>query len=287
MPPEAPRKDIRNAKLFRLLRPEFVHKFSKPLCSDAFSPATKHDKSHNEEVIQATEFLFKDTIPKFAKELAVLWSQEDMRANFRNFRLGELLHSRGINIRYLGLILATVENDATISNPVLSVLFVVEMVARVIKNTIRTKLREKMKGKNIPFLLTRSPNSYILFKSSKELRIPVEEPYRRLVIEYLNLVFGDTMQSELYWNNSIRSDIKRIFTGFRLKAEEDEFHFSLKQLIGNYSAAVPGMTDTVASGKAILFARVRRLAGLKFSSLFEKELAEREGKLDGDRPFGM
>jgi len=34
----------------RLLRPEFVRAYPKPLCSDAFSPATRAEKEHNEEV---------------------------------------------------------------------------------------------------------------------------------------------------------------------------------------------------------------------------------------------
>jgi hypothetical protein len=36
-PPETPRKDIPNAHLYYLLRPEFVKSYSEPLCSDAFS----------------------------------------------------------------------------------------------------------------------------------------------------------------------------------------------------------------------------------------------------------
>ncbi len=36
-PPEEPKKGIQGAHLFRLLRPEFVKEYEKPLCSDAFS----------------------------------------------------------------------------------------------------------------------------------------------------------------------------------------------------------------------------------------------------------
>jgi hypothetical protein len=65
----------------------------------------------------------------------------------------------------------------------------IEIVARVLKNNIRLRLRERM----------------------KKLKKPLEEPYRRLVINYMNLVFGNSENSEKYWNLCIKDDIQRNF----------------------------------------------------------------------------
>ena len=45
MPPETPDSRFVNGHLYRLLRPEFVMKYSRPLCSDAFSGFIIHDKN--------------------------------------------------------------------------------------------------------------------------------------------------------------------------------------------------------------------------------------------------
>jgi hypothetical protein len=64
-----------------------------------------------------------------------------------------------------------------------------QMCSRVVKNKLRKLLRKKM----------------------KKLKVPLEEPYRSLVISYLNLVLGDSEASEEYWNNNIKRALKRQF----------------------------------------------------------------------------
>jgi hypothetical protein len=84
---------FQNGHLHRLMRPEFVGKYSKPLCSDAYSGFIMHDpkmvcicylerkigrgmicvfvimSEHNSEVIGAPEHLMKVVIPEFGKLL--------------------------------------------------------------------------------------------------------------------------------------------------------------------------------------------------------------------------
>ena len=67
------------------------------------------------------------------------------------------------------------------------------MIARCIKNNLRWKLREKM----------------------KLIALPLEEPYRRLVIDYFNLVFGNTRISEEYWNQWLKKDLEVNFVDVR------------------------------------------------------------------------
>jgi hypothetical protein len=70
-PPEFPnRKASRQQIFYYFLRPEFLLKYSKPLCSDALSGfiSTKYDSNNEkyiEDIKQATNYLKKSTIPQF------------------------------------------------------------------------------------------------------------------------------------------------------------------------------------------------------------------------------
>ena len=60
-PPTA-EADVRKTFLYKVFRPELVKRFHKPLCSDAFSPFARSDpkrKEHEEEVMEATDYLFQ------------------------------------------------------------------------------------------------------------------------------------------------------------------------------------------------------------------------------------
>jgi hypothetical protein len=116
-----------------------------------------------------------------------------------SFRLTETIHSRGVNCRYLGLIRRHIEEQE------FRLIILIEILARVIKNNLRLKLRLKMQS----------------------LKRPLEEPYRRLVIKYLNLIFGDSAASEAYWNDHLKLDMKRNFI-MSLTQEECDPSYSLK-----------------------------------------------------------
>lgn len=72
-PPEAPMVNYPgNSVFYNLLRPEFLKKYPKPLCSDAFSGWIANDpnrKQLNADVEEATAYLFKVVIPEFAKKM--------------------------------------------------------------------------------------------------------------------------------------------------------------------------------------------------------------------------
>lgn len=104
--------------LFKLLRPEAVLKHPKPLSSDAFSGfsqcrmcktnACGHcSKVFNEEVQQAAMVVLRDRIRELARQLvdgSVSISDSD--------QLCSVLHSKGINLRYLGLLRASIRSLA-------------------------------------------------------------------------------------------------------------------------------------------------------------------------------
>lgn len=172
--------------LFQHLRPEFVVKYPKRLCSDAFSPfiILKEPFSNVKELVdevnmihkdikEATQFLFEKTIPGFVD---VLQSYEDQILPYLN--LTHELHFYGINVRFLGKIFSICEKRKIYF---WSYKIVVEMIARVLKDKINRLLRDKM----------------------KEFRYTGEGIYRREVIDFLNLIFSDDEESNFLWNHDI------------------------------------------------------------------------------------
>lgn len=98
-----------NMHLYRLLRPEFVASYEKPLCADAFSgfmdPSAPNYKTDHDEVKEATRFLLTVQIPNFGKELCRMITEESrlsLDGSITKFRLTEALHRAGINVSFLG-----------------------------------------------------------------------------------------------------------------------------------------------------------------------------------------
>lgn len=127
----------------------------------------------------------------------------------------------------------------------------------MIKNLLRLQLREKM----------------------KQLKFPLEEPYRRLVIEYLNIVFGESEGSDEHWNTVLKENAKKFYVCCLTKEElSNEFH--TKSILTSFSS--PEM-----DGKYLLFHRIKTMTGLKFSSQVLKELRENPNcwAPRGEKPF--
>lgn len=79
-----------------------------------------------------------------------------------SLRIGPDLHSNGINVRHLGHLISYV-NKIDHPNSLAAIVVVhIEMCTRILKGMIRKKLRTKM----------------------KEIKLPVEEPYRFDVFEW-------------------------------------------------------------------------------------------------------
>lgn len=240
MPPEFPKPGIKMAHLFRLLRPEYVRTFPKPLCSDAFSGFIRmhNPEQHNAELEEATRNLITNVVPDFAPELAKLIAEAKRKGDLENFRLTEAVHSRGINIRHLGILRShMVDQDGR-------TLLFVEMCARVVKNNLRLRLRERM----------------------RKLKLPLEEPYHRLVIDYMNLVIGHNDQSEEYWAKNLKTSLVRKFEG-ALNAEEAEDDYALKCVLDYFS-------DNSMDGKLLLFNRIQKICGLKFTHRVNEEFSK-------------
>jgi len=182
-PPEPPTH--RGAYLYRLLRLELVRKHSKPLCSDAYSPMINIGiENHNFEVNEAYQNLIDNIIPKFAETIQNV--HDSQSAVFTTFKdISKLLHSEGINVRLLGKVRSLI----TLQNPRLASLM--ECTVRTLKSLVRELLRREMKRSHLPS----------------------DYPYRKTVLNFLNLIFGDysSPKTNEFWNKILRPKMEKKF----------------------------------------------------------------------------
>jgi hypothetical protein len=183
-----------NMHLYRLLRPEFVASYEKPLCADAFSgfmdQSTPNYQEDHEEVKDATRVLITVTIPNFGKELCRLVTEEarlSADGSISKFRLTEALHRGGINVCFLGRVFDYPLLGKLV--PHAKDLILCEAVARVVKNLLRQKMRERV----------------------RELSAPLEKPFVYLVVQVLNDIFGSpdsNPTTQMYWRRYIPARLR-------------------------------------------------------------------------------
>jgi hypothetical protein len=203
LPPESPNRMFQNPHLSRLLRPEFLKVYDKLLCSDAFSgfiQGTPDEDEITADVHEATRYLRETHIPKMAMRIYEMMKETRLEKPLEKFRLTEAMHAMGINCRYAGIV------RKHIKDPECRKFILAEVVARAIKNNLRWRLREQ----------------------HQLLKLPLEEPYLRLVIDYLNLVFGNTPKSDEYWDTFLKKDIMHNFEAVLTHEEETSPNFHLK-----------------------------------------------------------
>jgi hypothetical protein len=126
--------------LYQHFRSQFVQNYPIPLSSDAYSNferGSEEANQHKREINAATEYLICTCIPNFARELCLTLDRAlTSGVSLNKFRLTELLHSNGINVRYLGLVAKHCEVYDY------QTLLLAEMAARVVKNDLRSRLRK-------------------------------------------------------------------------------------------------------------------------------------------------
>ena len=235
MPPVTP-TGVPGGHLYMLFRPEFVKKYKKPLCSDAYSRFVQNQpdrEEHKKEVDEATEHLLNSVIPEFSVTLVkTLDETKELRGDFTSFRLTEYLHSFGINVRYLGQVLLHMPNK---TNGAYRTFLIVEMVARVAKNMVRTLLRGAMKC----------------------IEVPIDEPYRKEVIQTLNRIFGKPNDYKQCWQK-IRQGVLQKFGIFNLQ---------LLNFPADLRAHIFGQHEEKnVDFPFLLFTRIQQMMGFKFTA---------------------
>lgn len=216
-----------NPHLYRIFRPEFIKNYPIPLCSDTFSGfvANHNPKDHIQEIKEATHYLLYDLIPNYAKQL------NSSQNNYSEMlTIKQSLHKKGINMYFMGILRGHI-SDSKVKKYLL-----IEMIARSIKHEINCRLRTKL----------------------KELRIALQRPLICHIVDYLNLVFGQSKESSVYWNTILKDKINLNYPHALSKSELDS-NFDLKSHIDTFEDI------------CLLLKIVSRFNLFKWSSLAEKE----------------
>ena len=190
-PPEAPVANANPGKIFyQLLRPELVRQQKIPLCSDAFTGFCRYDGKMTQycaQVSQVTNHLYFKIIPEFAEYLGEIgYELEFVSMDILEFRkrvnLVVDLHRNGINVRHLGR-LRFVSTSPLVRKVLLS-----ECVFRVLKNSVRSQMRELLSSLLLP---RASPFQQLLVKTYNSVLQNEEEFWEVFVAGKLREKFGD------------------------------------------------------------------------------------------------
>jgi hypothetical protein len=137
-----------NGFLYRLFRPEFVKHYGNSLCSDGFTVVVAKHPKFNEDLVDAEKYLLEKCVPACSELLdryCVVAIKKNMVIPGKyTFDICRTLHERGINARYMGI----VYKHCKIAES--RILLLIEMAARIIKQTLREKIRERMSDLKIP-----------------------------------------------------------------------------------------------------------------------------------------
>mmetsp|Transcript_40667 Transcript_40667/g.127234 ORF Transcript_40667/g.127234 Transcript_40667/m.127234 type:complete len:748 (-) Transcript_40667:432-2675(-) len=243
-PPESPNVDIYyNAPptesspsaqqppraLHKLLRPELVKRNGAPLSPDAFSGFGSHNRAfHDGKCDVATRLLRQEVIPEFAQ-----WFDTLETRDMRGIDVTVELHRRGINLRHLGLCYLHCTN--TIARAEL----LMEMLARTFKVIIKRA-----------------------FRTIREANLAaVMEPYRRAMVEHLNLWFGEGAAPEEHWQVCVLPTLTEKFPGL---PDDDVAHL----------AACGALFRVDYMQMDVIFFRLRRYVHFDLSPAAERDLLE-------------
>jgi Clustered mitochondria len=183
-PPVRPDLSIHNGHLYQLFRAEFCATYHTALCSDSFSGFVREDPSralYSRQVKAATNYLERIVVAKaLSHELspAIEHAAASSDAALRDLSLPTIVHKWGVNLRLLGLMLDPEHAAAT--RTACLVIFI-EVLARALKNEVRLQLRNKM----------------------RQLKVPLLAPYRQLIVDVFNSIFGRRELSRQFWRKMV------------------------------------------------------------------------------------
>ena len=227
-PPEFPRGPAhRNDIWFKLMRAEAVQSYGPPLSSDALSAwggSAISARNNNAEVRSASIWLREHLVPKCALEIDA--NVREGSARNSAFRVRNVLHRLGVNVRYLGLV------RSLCVEPLARSLLALELAARTIKCDINSSLRSLMES----------------------MRLPVDQPYRHFLVVYMNVVLGG-LRSEEFWKIDLRLKVIEKFGPEAFSQDELAPGYDLRRTIEELGIAelvrrILGSLGIVLSKKA-------------------------------------
>eukprot|EP01130_Rhizamoeba_saxonica_P006885 TRINITY_DN2762_c0_g1_i1.p1 TRINITY_DN2762_c0_g1~~TRINITY_DN2762_c0_g1_i1.p1 ORF type:complete len:821 (+),score=142.00 TRINITY_DN2762_c0_g1_i1:65-2527(+) len=187
-----------NEYLYYMLRPEWLKRNHLPVSSDVYTKFGQYNSDiHEKDVEKLREGLINE-VHAFTE-----WLVENSGEVVSALHLPILMHERGINLRFLGLIYTLIdEKYERIKYNVVGF----AMLARVIKSHLQAKLRMHAPHK--------TQKLYSKYQSHDEVRSSI--------VEFFNLVLGQGEDSINYWKTiPIHLILKYGQFGFEYDGKED------------------------------------------------------------------
>lgn len=250
-----------------MFRSEFCRFYPHPLCSDSFSGflTPSQVEENNDEIRVAYHFLISQVIPNFINNQLLSYIEEAQRKQeFDPIIITTLAHSCGINIRHFGLIITHLSNSLEEAKNKISIqncviLIMIEMAARSIKCLLRKRLRDHM----------------------RILQHPLEEPYIRVTREFLNVVFGSSEKSSIFWNSKLKNHIEQKFLFSVDSILNLCGNSSFKQFLSHFiGLSSTSSSSQITDGRIIILQRLEKMIGLKIKSSVLKQIKANSHLLD-------
>ncbi|KAH3743334.1 Histidine kinase [Pelomyxa schiedti] len=243
-PPEKTVPGVPGCYLHRLLRPELVRTYKKPLSSDAFSRFGKSDENEeasNQDIIDISDELHQTVIPDFAKSLdaenASIKPSDPLSLSFV-----PKMHASGINARHLGEVWKLSKQESV------KAVLTTEIASRAIKANLRKKLRELM----------------------AEERKLSQTPFCRLIVDYLNTIFNRIAFSR----DAVRGPDAQKQQRAMLDAWQNEIHPRMVSQYSGYDASWMKSMEIV--DQMGVYLRLKEMMGLEFSPVAVTKFFEKK-----------
>jgi len=243
-------KDLRF--LHQLFRPEFVRTNQQRLYSDSLSPfiSSACNESATQRLMEATAYLKEQTIPSFAQ---LLTQQPPTETSFA--QLIPAIHRQGINIRYLGLIFKALCSAPEKQNAEWMECLMIEMMARVCKCVLRSKLRDQAQ-------------EYHGFSRPTQ--------FVKVAVEFLNQVFSPSLTQD-FWGPALFHLQEKFPVGDSSSGSYTPG--GLNEITWEYIVQLVSRADY----RLRLFYRLHALVGIRFTSNARTQFTE--GFFQRDNPF--
>lgn len=185
-------------EFYRMLRPEFLQIWKEKNQGAALNPdaythfsAGPDSRQLNRTVTDATRYLLDEVIVDFVDRFSDHVAEFDY-----THPCSQLLHQHGINARHMGLIRSRLWFPPQLS------FWLMEMLARSIKNVLRARLRTAAEhGSNINSSASTATDT--TEATATDGRSSSETSLREIVISVLNLVSGSSKEQErsIFWTD--------------------------------------------------------------------------------------
>jgi len=218
----------------------------KKLCSDGFTVVVQSNPEFNQDLVEAERYLLRKCVPACSQLLdrycVVAINKNMVTPGQFTFDICRTLHERGINVRYMGIVYKHCKYTES------RTLLLLEMAARIIKQTTREKIRERM----------------------SDLKFPLETPYIELLTTYVNTIFFEgspeawkQIETNILSYFDLKQDVKQ-----KTKEVQDIVNSgSIKDIIWNFTVSDYSQKY---SGQLLLFDRIQKMLGFKVNSTFLK-----------------